>query len=38
VLSIADAYLVLGLLAVALIPFVLNLQYIKPPALNKPSN
>lgn len=38
VLSIADAYLVLGLLAVALVPFVLNLQYIKPPALNKPSN
>jgi DHA2 family multidrug resistance protein len=34
VLSIADGYLVLGALAVVLIPLVLNLQYIKPPVLN----
>lgn len=38
VLSIADAYLVLAVLAVALVPFVLNLQYIKPPALNQTSH
>ncbi|GJG95069.1 MFS transporter [Cupriavidus pauculus] len=36
VLSIADAYLVLGLLAVALVPFVLNLHYIAPPKVHKP--
>lgn len=34
VLSIADAYLVLGALALVLIPIALNLQYIKPPVLN----
>ncbi|WP_338762636.1 MFS transporter [Massilia sp. METH4] len=33
VLSIADGYLVLGGLALALIPLVLSLQYIAPPAL-----
>lgn len=37
VLTIADAYLILGTLAVLLIPLVLNLQYIKPPVLNNPS-
>lgn len=37
VLSIADGYLVLGALAVVLIPLVLNLQYIKPPVLNTTS-
>jgi len=37
VLSIADAYLVLGVLAVVLIPLVLNLQYIKPPIPNTTS-
>lgn len=37
VLSIADGYMVLGALAVVLIPFVLNLQYIKPPVLNTTS-
>ncbi|WP_429258952.1 hypothetical protein [Paraburkholderia sp. GAS334] len=34
VLSIADGYLVLGAIALVLIPLVLNLQYIKPPVLN----
>ncbi|WP_255371548.1 MFS transporter [Cupriavidus sp. YR651] len=38
VLSIADTYLVLGGLALALIPLVLSLQYIKPPVLNKTSH
>jgi DHA2 family multidrug resistance protein len=37
VLSIADGYMILGALAVVLIPFVLNLQYIKPPILNTTS-
>ena len=37
VLTIADAYLILGTLSVLLIPFVLRLQYIKPPILNNPS-
>jgi len=38
VLSIADAYMVLGLVAMVLVPFVLHLQYIRPPILNKPSH
>ena len=33
VLAIGDSYLVLGVLALALVPFVLALQYIAPPAL-----
>jgi DHA2 family multidrug resistance protein len=33
VLSIADGYLALGALALALVPFVLALQYIAPPVL-----
>ncbi len=33
VLAIGDSYLVLGVLALALVPFVLMLQYIAPPAL-----
>nr|WP_314545479.1 MFS transporter [uncultured Massilia sp.] len=33
VLAIADAYLVLGALALALIPLVLSLQYMAPPVL-----
>ncbi|BCZ85420.1 MFS transporter (plasmid) [Paraburkholderia terrae] len=37
VLTIADAYLILGTLAALLIPLVLNLQYVKPPVLNTPS-
>jgi DHA2 family multidrug resistance protein len=37
VLTIADAYLILGTLSVLLIPCVLRLQYIKPPILNNPS-
>ncbi len=38
VLSVADAYLVLGLMAVALVPFVLHMHYIPPPALKKSSH
>lgn len=34
VLAIADGYVVLGLLALVLIPFVMNLTYIPPPVLN----
>jgi DHA2 family multidrug resistance protein len=34
VLATSDGYVVLGLLALILIPFVLNLTYIKPPVLN----
>lgn len=37
VLSVADGYLILGALALVLIPLVLNLQYIKPPVLNTTS-
>jgi len=33
VLAIGDSYLVLGVLALALVPFVLALQYIAPPRL-----
>lgn len=36
VLSIADAYLALGLLALLLIPLVLSLDYIAPPVLTQP--
>lgn len=36
VLSIADAYLVLGVLALLLVPLVLSLHYIAPPALPQP--
>jgi len=36
VLAIADAYLVLGILALALIPLVLSLQYIPAPAPGAP--
>lgn len=36
VLSIADAYLALGALALALVPLVLSLQYIAPPLLVSP--
>lgn len=35
VLATSDGYIVLGLIALVLIPFVLNLTYIKPPVLNK---
>ncbi|MFM0340825.1 MFS transporter [Paraburkholderia fungorum] len=37
VLTVADAYLILGALAVLLIPLVLNLNYIRPPILNSTS-
>ncbi|MFZ4875682.1 MFS transporter [Janthinobacterium sp. Mn2066] len=38
VLSIADAYLVLGALALLLIPLVLSLEYIAPPVITAPNH
>ncbi|MNN67323.1 hypothetical protein D3C81_1829490 [compost metagenome] len=38
VLGIADCYLILGALALLLIPLVLNLQYMQPPLLTPKTN